>query len=66
MLTAAVTVRAPVPWRRQLWGVWSMTASETGNEFPLLSNTWVVLSANVKVTVKDEMPVEAGILTAMG
>ena len=56
LLTIADTVRAPLPWRRQLWGVWRMTASEMGYPFPLLSKSVVLPLVMVITTVKDEMP----------
>jgi hypothetical protein len=41
-------------------------ASSMGYSFPLLSNVSLVPSTWLTVTVKDEMPVDAGILAVMG
>jgi hypothetical protein len=64
--TRADTVRAPVPWRRQLCGFCRTMASDMGYEFPLLSYIWLEPSLRLTTTVKDEMPDAAGIVAWMG
>ena len=56
----------PVDCARQLCGVCSMTASDMGYEFPLLSKFLVVPSFMLILTVKDEMPLAASMVVEIG